>query len=71
MHPSIFEYLQPTDKQISDMARVRQAFSDLYPFLNLYLPDGPDKDRAVQYLRTAAMWANVAITREADGSPRE
>ncbi len=71
MHRSIFEYLQPTEKQVSDMARVRGAFADLLPVLNLYLPDGADKDRAVQYLRTAAMWANVAITRESDGSPRE
>ena len=36
-----------------------------------FLPDGPDKTFALRNHRTTAMWANIAVTREADGSPRE
>jgi hypothetical protein len=70
MHQSTFEYLQPSEKQIETMARVRKAFADLHPVLNLYLPDGEDKNHVFRLVRDAAMWANVSITREDDGTPR-
>lgn len=70
MDPSTFEYLSPTESQMEDMHELRGAFSDLARALQSLVPDGSDKDLSIQYLRTAAMWANVAITRRPDGSPR-
>lgn len=35
-----------------------------------WLPDGPDKTYVLRQLRDCAMWANIAITRYPDGSPR-
>jgi len=71
MHSSTFEYLKPTDKQLADMATTRQAFADLHGILAGALPPGPDTTYVVRKLRECAMWANVAITRQPDGSPRE
>lgn len=71
MHPSTFEYLKPTDAQISQMATVRAAAKVFADVLANYLPDGPDKTFVIRSHRQTAMWANVAITRQADGSPRE
>ena len=34
------------------------------------VPDGPDKTYILRKLREVAMWVNVAITRNPDGSPR-
>jgi hypothetical protein len=34
------------------------------------LPDGPDKTFVIRAHRSNAMWANVAITRLPDGTPR-
>lgn len=70
MHPSVFEYLQPTDDQRSVMERVREAAKVFADVLDRELPDGPDKTHTMRCHRTTAMWANVAITRQADGSPR-
>lgn len=70
MHPSTFEYLKPTDAQIEQMARVRDAAKVYCTVLEAYLPDGPDKTFIIRAHRSNAMWANVAITREADGTPR-
>jgi len=67
---STFEYLKPTNAQIDDMAECRQAFADTAEKLEAMLPDGPDKTHTLRILRTAAMWANVAITRQPDGTPR-
>lgn len=69
-HPSTFEYLKPSDEQIERMARVREAAKAFSDVIERELPDGPDKTFVIRKLRTAAMWANVAITRQADGSPR-
>jgi hypothetical protein len=71
LHPSTFEYLKPTEYQIGAMAAVRLAARDYAEVLSDMLPEGPDKTYALRKLREIAMWANVAITREADGSPRE
>jgi hypothetical protein len=71
MHSTTFEYLKPTDKQVSDMAKVRQAARDYCDILEKYLPDGPDKTFVIRAHRSNAMWANVAITRHPDGTPRE
>lgn len=70
MHPSTFEYLKPTDEQIEQMAAVRLASKVYYDVLERCLPDGPDKTFVIRAHRSNAMWANVAITRLPDGTPR-
>lgn len=70
IHESTFNYLQPTDKQKEDMAIVRAKFMELAFGIDGFIPDGPDKTYLVRKLRECAMWANIAITRQPDGSPR-
>lgn len=70
MHPSTFEYLKPTDQQMNDMSVLRKASSHYAEVLDKHLPDGADKTYILRKLREVAMWINVAITREADGTPR-
>lgn len=70
LHPSTFEYLKPTDQQIATMSFCRNAVADCASILSSHIPDGPDKDHVLRLLRDAGMWANVAITRQADGTPR-
>jgi hypothetical protein len=70
MDASTFEYLKPTDVQMDTMARVREAAKAFAEVLDRELPSGPDKTFALRNHRTTAMWANVAITRQPDGSPR-
>lgn len=70
MHPSTFEYLQPTPAQIAAMARVRGAAKAYHDVLDEVLPDGPDKTFVIRTHRSNAMWANVALTRQPDGAPR-
>lgn len=71
MHPSTYEYLIPSDEQKAKMARVRAAAKAYNDVLDEELPDGPDKTFTIRAHRSNAMWANVAITRQADGTPRE
>lgn len=70
MHPSTFEYLSPSKEQIEAMALVRAAAAEFGKILIDLLPDGPDKTFVIRQHRSTAMWANVAITRHADGTPR-
>lgn len=70
LHASTFEYLKPTDAQIEHMAKVREASRVYAQILDRELPDGPDKTFVLRAHRSNAMWANVAITRQADGEPR-
>lgn len=70
MHNSAFEYLKPTDEQVEAMSRVRAAAKAFCDVLEAELPDGPDKTFAIRGHRSNAMWANVAITRQPDGTPR-
>lgn len=70
MHKSTFEYLKPTETQMHQMSIVRSAFTDLEANLNDNIPEGPDKTYLLRKLREVAMWANIAITRLPDGSPR-
>ncbi len=70
MHASTFEYLKPTDEQLALMARVRQAAKDFCDVLERDLPEGPDKTFVIRAHRSNAMWANIAITRLPDGTPR-
>jgi len=70
LHSSTFEYLKPTDEQIEAMATLRQASKVYADRIDAVLPDGPDKTYILRRIRETAMWINVAVTREADGTPR-
>lgn len=70
MHESTYEYLKPTDEQIARMAKVRAAAKAFNDVLERELPDGPDKTFVIRAHRSNSMWANVSITRQADGAPR-
>lgn len=70
MHPTTFEYLQPTARQKELMSQVRLAAKAYCDILEVMLPDGPDKTFIIRAHRSNAMWANVAITRLPDGTPR-
>lgn len=70
LHPSTYEYLKPTEAQIDNMARVRAASAHYSYILESELPDGPDKTYILRRVRETAMWCNVSITRQADGTPR-
>ena len=70
MHSSTYEYLQPTEPQKEAMAKVRAAAKAYNDVLDAVLPDGPDKTFVIRAHRSNAMWANVAITRLPDGTPR-
>lgn len=70
LHPSTFEYLKPTENQIEAMALVRSAAAAYAAVLERVLPEGPDKTFVLRQHREVAMWANVAITRLPDGTPR-
>lgn len=70
MHVSAYEFLKPTDAQIEKMARLRAAAKAYGDVLDVELPDGPDKTFVIRGHRSNAMWANVAVTRQPDGTPR-
>lgn len=70
MHRSTYDYLKPTDEQLQLMEKLREAARTYGNTLDCLLPEGPDKEFIIRSHRATAMWANVAITRESDGSPR-
>lgn len=71
LHSSTFEYLKPTDEQLDVMQAARDATKDYAMRIEALLPDGADKTYIMRKLRELGMWVNVAITREANGEPRE
>lgn len=71
LHESTFEYAMPTEAQVRKMAQVREAAKLYADMLQHHLPEGPDKTYALRKLREVAMWANIAITRDATGRPLE
>ena len=70
MHISTFEYLKPTDEQLKLMEEARQRAFVYANSMEALIPDGPDKTYMMRKFREVAMWANIALTRNADGSPR-
>lgn len=70
MHESTYEYLKPTEGQMNAMSDLRQAARIFGDILDALLPEGPDKTYVIRKHRENAMWANVAITRQPDGTPR-
>jgi len=71
LHPTTFDYLKPTEAQLAEMAAIRELNASYARALDQLLPEGPDKTYILRSLRTLAMWTMVALTRNADGSPRE
>jgi hypothetical protein len=67
---SAFDYLKPSAAQMSAIGEARAAAAEYAKVLGELLPDGPDKTYLLRKLREVAMWANVALTRNNDGSPR-
>ena len=70
LHPSTFDYLKPTEEHLRTMTMARRATSTYASMLESLLPDGPDKTYVMRKVREIGMWANVASTRVADGTPR-
>lgn len=70
LHPETFGYLSPTNEQKAVMQTVRSASAAYAALLDVHIPEGPDKTYLLRKLREVAMWANMAITRGPDGSPR-
>lgn len=70
LHDSTFEYLKPTDEQVRAMTDLRQRASVYAQAIDHQVPAGPDKTYILRKLREVAMWVNIAITRNPDGSPR-
>lgn len=70
LHPSTFEYLKPRDGQLDVMNELRSVTAEYAKRIDMALDDGPDKTYILRRIRETAMWINVAITRNADGSPR-
>ena len=69
-HESTFEYLKPTAGQLDQMDALRAITAEYAKTLDQLLPAGPDKTYIMRRVRETAMWINVCITREADGTPR-
>lgn len=70
LHSTTFDYLMPTEGQKEVMDALRAA-SKLYAnTVDRALDEGPDKTYILRRIRETAMWINVAITRNPDGSPR-
>ena len=69
LHKSTFGYLKPTDEQMALMGEAREAAAVFSNQLERLLPEGADKTYLLRKLREVAMWANIAITRNSDGSP--
>lgn len=70
LHSTTSQYLKPTDTQLDEMQACRDAHADYIKVLEEHVPDGPDKTYLLRKLREVGMWANIAITRLPDGSPR-
>lgn len=71
LHKSTFGYLSPSDNQVDRMSEAREAAAEYADVLEATVPDGPDKTYLLRQLREVSMWANIAITRNPDGSPRQ
>jgi hypothetical protein len=71
MHVSTMQYLKPSEEQQQTMSDVRAIYAHALEQLEAKIPNGRYLSLAVTELEASAMWANKAITRHSDGSPRE
>jgi len=53
------------------MQEIRDAAQVYLEKIMDLVPPGDDKEHVIRLIRNSAMWANVGITRYADGTPRE
>jgi hypothetical protein len=65
-----FDYIRPTERQTDIMTEMRGAAAEYAKAIEIAVPNGPDKTHIMRRLREIAMWINVAVTRNDDGSPR-
>lgn len=70
MDITTFEYLKPTEEQLKQMEEARQRAFVYANAMEALIPNSPDKTYLLRKFREVAMWANIAITRNPDGSPR-
>lgn len=70
MHPKTFDYLSPSQAQMTQMEEMRAAAKAYSDKIEAVVPDGPDRTYIIRKLREVSMWINIALTRQPDGSPR-
>ncbi len=70
LHESTFGYLNPHPDEVAVMQRLRDAAKAYADVITASLPESADRTYALRTIRTVAMWCNVAVTRNPDGSPR-
>lgn len=70
LHDTTFGYIFPSEEQREKMDKCRQAAKAYADVIETEMPDGPDKTTVLRAHRGNAMWVNVGITRQPDGSPR-
>jgi hypothetical protein len=68
LHHSTFQYIKPTDEQMTTMSEARHAAAAYAAFLEMKLPSGPDKTYVLRKLREVAM-CNICITETATENP--
>lgn len=56
-----FTYHAPDERQVAVYRRLRNAGGRVADLFNATVPDGVEKDNAMQALRQAIMWANAGI----------
>lgn len=70
LHANTFSYLMPTKDQQELMSAIRHHSHAYADAIERLVPEGADRTYALRKVREVAMWLNVAITRNADGSQR-
>jgi hypothetical protein len=70
LNSTVFDYLSPNPEQMEQMNKQREAAKTYADVLDELLPSSPDKTYLMRKLREVSMWANIAITRHPDGTPR-
>jgi hypothetical protein len=70
LHESTYQYLKPSTDQVAQMAVLREATKTYSEAIEASMPEGPDKTYVLRKIRECGMWANVAVTRMSDGTPR-
>ena len=65
-----FTPVEPNEMQQERLKALREGAKIFAGVLDRLLPTGPDKTHVFRTFRTAMMWANVAVMRQPDGTPR-
>jgi DhnA family fructose-bisphosphate aldolase class Ia len=70
IHDSTFDHLSPTEDQERSMLALREAAKAYAAAVSAHVPPGSDRAYILRKFREVAMWADVAVVREPDGTPR-